>query len=94
MVISFYMFRTFDPEGLPFLSCPFSLLLASFLSCNMLQSHHGGSVSAKEYLYLNYFARQTHPEIDCSVQMAAAPCAQSVMKVLKLQIIRGPLVVF
>ncbi|CAK9028299.1 unnamed protein product [Durusdinium trenchii] len=42
-----------------------------------------------EYLYLNYFARQSQPGIDCSVQMAAAPCTQSVTKVLKLQIIRG-----
>ncbi len=44
----------------------------------------------KEYLYLNYFARQqSHLEIDCSVQMAEAPCAESVMRVLRLQIIRG-----
>ncbi|CAK9061367.1 unnamed protein product [Durusdinium trenchii] len=50
-----------------------------------------------EYLYLNYFARQSHPDIDCATQMAAAPCAESVMKCLKLQIIRGfalPLVQF
>ncbi|CAL1145540.1 unnamed protein product [Cladocopium goreaui] len=43
-----------------------------------------------EYLYLNYFARQqSHSQIDCSVQMAEAPCAQSIMKVLHLAIIRG-----
>eukprot|EP00913_Durusdinium_trenchii_P003763 g3484.t1 len=29
-----------------------------------------------EYLYLNYFARQSHPDIDCATQMAAAPCAE------------------